>query len=275
MFEIDGSHISLLSDADLRTLVARLCEAELRRAGLSVSAVTAGGHQDASDGGIDVRVDLPDSVSICGYIPRPQTGFQVKKPDMPRHKVPPEMRPKGKPRQVIQELASLSGAYVIVSGKADATDSRLTELRAAMRDAVADVANADALELDFYDRDRLARWVREHHGLIAWVRERIADPIQGWQPYGDWSKSRAEGSAYLLDETARLHDHKARREGGLPVEQGIARIREVLSRPRGVIRLVGLSGTGKTRLVEALFDDRIGSHALDPALAHYEAARDK
>lgn len=52
MFEIDGSHIERLSDEDLRTLVARLCEAELRRADLPVSAVTAGGHQDALDDGV-------------------------------------------------------------------------------------------------------------------------------------------------------------------------------------------------------------------------------
>jgi len=34
MFDIDGSHIAELNDTDLRTLVARLCEAELRRTGL-------------------------------------------------------------------------------------------------------------------------------------------------------------------------------------------------------------------------------------------------
>jgi hypothetical protein len=35
------------------------------------------------------------------------------------------------------------------------------------------------------------------------------------------------------------------------------------------VRLVGLSGVGKTRLVEALFDVRIGKNSLDPSLAIY------
>ena len=35
------------------------------------------------------------------------------------------------------------------------------------------------------------------------------------------------------------------------------------------MRLVGLSGVGKTRFVQALFDGRIGQNALDPALAVY------
>jgi hypothetical protein len=35
MFEATGQDISLLSDEDLRALIGRLCEAELRRIGLS------------------------------------------------------------------------------------------------------------------------------------------------------------------------------------------------------------------------------------------------
>ena len=95
MFEINGAHIADLSDADLRVLVTRLCEAELRHHGLPVSAVTAGGDQNAQDGGIDVRVDLPGSVSITGFIPRPATGFQVKVPDMPASDIIRRNAPEG------------------------------------------------------------------------------------------------------------------------------------------------------------------------------------
>ena len=55
MFEISGNDIRNLGDADLRSLVARLAIAELRAKGLPLSAVTAGGDQDAADGGLDVR----------------------------------------------------------------------------------------------------------------------------------------------------------------------------------------------------------------------------
>jgi len=58
MFEIEGQHIAELNDEDLRTLIARLCEAELHCKGSPISAVTAGGDQNAPDGGLDVRVDL-------------------------------------------------------------------------------------------------------------------------------------------------------------------------------------------------------------------------
>jgi hypothetical protein len=101
----------------LRALIGRLCEAEVRRRELSTAAVTWGGNQTAKDGGLDVRVALPAGTVIDGFIPRPNTGFQVKKPDMPRGDILDEMKPqpKGEVRQVIAELARASGAYVIVS----------------------------------------------------------------------------------------------------------------------------------------------------------------
>ena len=93
MFEITPDDIARLDDKNLRAVVARLCEAELRRRGLSASCVTWGGDQNAADGGIDVRVALPPGSVIDGFVPRAATGFQVKKQDMPRAEILDEMRP--------------------------------------------------------------------------------------------------------------------------------------------------------------------------------------
>jgi hypothetical protein len=267
IFDVTGSHIILLDDADLRMLVARLCEAELLRAGLPVAAVTAGGDQNAADGGLDVRVELPPDTPISGFVPRPATGFQVKVPDMPPAKILKEMRPRGVVRPVIRELAAVSGAYIIVSANGSTADSALRRRQKAMRDAVSSLPDAVNLTLDFYDRDRLARWVRQHPGLVVWVREQIGQAISGWRPYANWSTASVGiGAEYLLDGKTRLHDW---RSGPLTVVDGIQRIRAVLAQPRGVVRLVGLSGTGKTRLVQALFDPRVGDGALDQMLAIY------
>jgi hypothetical protein len=83
MFEITGDDIATLTDEDLRTLVGRLCEAELRRQNIPSSAVTYGGNQTAKDGGLDVRIALASGTIVDGFIPKTDTGFQVKKPDMP------------------------------------------------------------------------------------------------------------------------------------------------------------------------------------------------
>jgi len=270
MLEITPDHIADLADDDLRTLVALLCEAELSRHNLPVSAVTWGGDQRAADGGLDVRVTLPAGSAITDFVPRPNTGFQVKCQDMPRGDILAEMRPSNVVRPVIHELADAAGAYVIVSSQGSTSDSALRNRRTAMAEAVSSLPNAANLVLEFYDRTRLASWVRQHPGRIPWVREKIGSPLRGWQSYGSWAY-QPEGSAaeFLLDNTPRVQTGQKNDGDGLSTLVGIARIRDVLREPGKVVRLIGLSGVGKTRLVQALFDARIGAQVLDHALALY------
>lgn len=269
MLEITGDHIALLSDEDLRSLIGLLCEADLRKLGLPASAVTWGGNQTAKDGGVDVRVALAAGTAIDGFIPRPVTGFQVKKSDMPPSAIDPEMKPKGVIRPVIAELAGESGAYIIVSASGSTADSALADRRKAMADAAVGVPDATKLGLDFYDRNRVATWVRGHAGMVLWVRAKIGKAIPGWRAYGAWSHRAAKDGQYLTDDTARIRTGSADEGDGLSAVAGIEKIRERLRAPGQVVRLVGLSGVGKTRLVEALFDPEVGANSLDPALAVY------
>jgi hypothetical protein len=270
MFDITPNDINQLNDIDLRELVGRLCEAELTSRGLSPAAVTWGGNQTAADGGLDVRVALPPDVAIEGFIPRRSTGFQVKKPDMPRAKIIAEMRPAGTIRPVIQELADEAGAYVIISSTGSTADRVLRDRQDALREALDNVTNADQLRTDFYDRTRLATWVRCHPGLITWVKIKMGRALIGWHPYGPWSGA-AEGvdAEYLLDDKLRLHLGTHRDAPEQSVAHAIDELRDELVQPGKIVRLVGLSGVGKTRLVQALFDARIGSRPLSPSLAVY------
>ena len=187
MFEVTAKDIAILNDEDLRSLVALLCEAELRKRGMQTSAVSWGGDQNAPDGGVDVRVDLPKKKKVEGFVPRVSTGFQVKKSDMARKEILKEMRPRGKIRPVIRELAKLSGAYIIVSSNGSVSDSALRNRRKAMADAIKGITDAKNIALDFYDRGRVATWLRDHPGLIPWVRQKTGSSIRGWQSYGAWA----------------------------------------------------------------------------------------
>ncbi|MGO6980566.1 hypothetical protein [Rhizobium leguminosarum] len=275
MFDVTSDEIAQLNDTDLRELVGRLCEAELSSRGLSPAAVTWGGNQTAADGGLDVRVAIRADAPIDGFIPRTSTGFQVKTPDMPRTAILGEMRPTDNIRPVIQELADEAGAYIIVSSHGSTADSALRNRRSAMRETLKGVANADKLDTDFYDRTRLATWVRLHPGLITWVKERVGRSVIGWRAYGAWSgAAESVESEYLLDDKLRLHLGTHRDAPAQPVADAIDELRDEIARAGKVIRLVGLSGVGKTRLVQALFDARIGSRPLPSSLAVYTNLND-
>lgn len=183
MLEITGDHIALVSDEDLRALVGLLCEAEVRAARISAASITWGGDQNASDGGLDVRVELPPGTALDGFISRPNTGFQVKATDMPPSEIRAEMRPKDVLRPSIIQLAEQSGAYIMVSSQGSVTDTALENRRNEMRATLAGLPNPERLKVDFYDRNRIATWVRGHSGLIHSVRHKIGHPLQGWQAY--------------------------------------------------------------------------------------------
>jgi hypothetical protein len=74
---------------------------------------------------------------------------------------------------------------------------------------------------------------------------------------------------YLLDEEARVCRPIVEPDRAYAVPTGLALIRDALATPRSVVRLTGLSGMGKTRFAQALFDPRVGTGALDASLAVY------
>jgi hypothetical protein len=263
MFAIEGKDVSALNDVDLRSLVVRLCEAELTLTGLPLSAITAGGDQNAPDGGLDVRVTLEANSQQLDFIPRSICGFQVKKPDMPASEITKEMQPDGVLRQSIRTLAECQGAYIIVSAQGSAADAAYQRRLDAMQACCADLC------VDFYDRERLARWVNQYPGVALWLRERIGTPLSGWQPYGTWAYRDAADSIFIDDERARVQDCRNNMSESMTMAQGITALRRTLAAPLGIARLVGLSGVGKTRLVQALFDHRVGDGNLNPALALY------
>ncbi len=269
MFEIIAEDIELLNDEDLRSLVGRLCESEMRRRGISPFCVMWGGNQNAKDGGLDVRVELPSHVEPEGFIPRPNTGFQVKAEDTPPSKVSPEMRPDGTLRPAIQKLADQSGAYIMVSSEGSTSDIALKGRRDAMKQAISDLPNADALHLDFYDRRRLETWLRDHTGTVLWVRERIESQFKvGQAMVHGRTDPGGPDSEYFLDNELRIRTHRQTAMPSMSAMEGIQSIRDILRNPRGIVRLVGLSGVGKTRLLQALFDDRSGeSTALTKLLS--------
>lgn len=227
MFETSGDDIRELSDADLRSLVHRLALAELRKNGQPLSCVTAGGHQDAPDGGIDVRVDCPNPLRDPDFVPRGSTGFQVKKPDMPASAIEDEMRPKGLLRKAIRDLADASGSYIIVSAQGSLTPTALAARREAMREALSDLPNAGQLHTDFYDRNRIATWANQYPGIAAWLRSKVGRPLSGWSGIGDWAgRHGASLKPYLSDDHACLIDERPTHRKHVTIPEGISRLRD-------------------------------------------------
>lgn len=88
--------------------------------------------------------------------------------------------------------------------------------------------------------------------------------MQGWQRFSDWSNTKAEIEAeYYFDDNVKVISPNHQQNNELNVVDGINEIRQKLSSTGISVRLIGLSGVGKTRFAQALFDERIGENSLD------------
>ncbi|MBR8657714.1 hypothetical protein KDH83_30830, partial [Achromobacter sp. Marseille-Q0513] len=252
-----------LDDGDLRELVARLCEAELIQQNIQSSSVTGGGAQEAADGGLDVRVKIVGDIPTPNFVPRKNTGFQVKKHTMVKSSCQREMEVDGKPKAILKELLVQKGAYIIVSGKDDCSDRMLSERLNGMKEAIASLPDKDDLHLDFYGRDRLSTWLKRHPSVALWVRSRLGKPLAGWRPFGRWAATPIDqNDEFLNDNHPCVTDANASLKDPKSAVDGIQLTRERLRKPRSTVRITGLSGVGKTRFAQALFETSVGLNAL-------------
>lgn len=273
-FEISARDIADLSDTDLRTLVARLCIARLANAAMPPSPVTWGGDQNAPDGGIDVRVQFRSGTEAhhAGFS-RSVVGIQVKATKMGISEIQKEMCPDGLLRPSIRELIQFQGMYIIATADSSA-DAEYKKRVLAMRAAAALEPKYGDAEFDYYDAQRLADWTNQHPGVVAWVRSRLGRPFQGWRPYGEWAAlSRGKVRPFLPDAKERVSDPHNPGQA-LSLLDGLQSVRRVLRAGRNVARLIGLSGVGKTRFAQALFEESAAPNALPAELALYTDTAD-
>ncbi len=257
ILNVSKSDIQLLNDEQARELIARLCQAVLRQEGLSTEAVMWSGDQRAGDGGVDVRVAIKDAVKINGYIPRINTIFQVKADKaFTNARIVEEMTPKSQLKPAISELARCTGAYIIASTKGDHSDTALNSRKDAMTACIDAAGLTGQIHVDFYDSQKIADWTAQHPAVVIWIKFELGRAIVGWKPYGPWAYREEDVQAeYLLDDKVKIIAPSS--NDPITIADAIIHLRKDLREEKTSVRIVGLSGVGKTRLVQALFDARI------------------
>lgn len=261
--DITDKDIAELNDTDLRELIGKLCEATLNKNNIDTICVTYGGNQDEPDGGVDVRVKSTNEFNDNWAVPRNNTIFQVKKPTMPNSSIKKEMQNKdGKIKESIKELVKLKGSYIIACSGDSLSDKRKNERIAYMRNLLSSIDKEQNIKIDFYDSKRIAIWVKQFPALVIWVNDKLGKRTMGWKNYYNWSNPTEDEKGFIIDEEIFLYKDNFNKENERTIIEGINEIRDLLSKKRKVVRLAGLSGVGKTRFAQSLFDKNIGKNVL-------------
>lgn len=270
VFDVQDSDIQSLCPGDLEHLVVLLCEAEVSSNGVPITAVKPGGDLSSPDDGIDVLVSINQEHFRSDFLPSPKVVFQVKRTKMPPSKIRKEMQNDGEPRRAILEQVLQGATYIIVSSQ-DNCGSKYTEQRCcAMKTSLVENCASAEAKVDFYTLSKLCQWVRRYPTVNLWVRAKIGKIYFGWLPYEKWSSQVQEvDHKYIHSESISL-DMPGHGLQKLTADKAIEKCRDLARAQERSLRISGQSGIGKTRFVEALFDSKVGSCALDHTTVAYK-----
>ena len=144
-----------------------------------------------------------------------------------------------------------------------------------MEKCLAEAGLSKLVFVDFYDSRRIADWAALNPGVRIWIESALGITKSGWKPYGPWAyRLKDQNDQYLMDGNINIFRPQSNTQ--MTVQTTIDELRELLVGGGKSIRIVGLSGVGKTRLVQALFDDRVKTTvpALLPEQALYTDSTD-
>lgn len=240
-FEVTGSDIATLDRYAITELLRYLLSAEAQVNGLPHDGIHVSSNIDAPDGGEDGRMKWYGEPERTTFLPCRLTGFQLKAGPIGPAKAAEEVRKTdGTVKDMVSSVLLEGGTYIMLCGRSytqQAIEARKAKIRQAVRDA--GIAVTDA-QIDFRDAGQIAMWVNQYPSVAARVKEYampgILTPFRSWN---HWS-GRIEHSGSPWQEDDRL-----------PAVQ--AHLRKHMAKPNAIVRTLGLSGVGKSRLVlEAL-----------------------
>ncbi len=101
-----------------------------------------------------------------------------------------------------------------------------------------------------------------------WLNAHAGSYHSGWSGYSNWTSQSKEG-AYIIDEKVKFTDTLIKSGEKSNAIDIINSVRKRLTVPGTSVRLVGLSGVGKTRFAQALFETAIGQDPLSKNSVYY------
>ena len=263
-FDVTGEHIATLTERMLPQLLRRLLHAEAQTYSLPADGIHVASSISTPDGGEDGYFKWEDNRDRTPFLPGRSNQFQLKSAQIAPSAAGADVLAKtGAVKDMVRSALEAGGCYIMLCAHKYTRKlivKREDRIREALRNAGMKI---DDSQIQFRDADQIAAWTNSHPSVAVWVKELIQPGSVG--PFHSWSHwaDRAEHYYSPWVEDERLSALRAR-------------LYEQITRPHGIVRVVGLSGVGKSRLVlEALNSNEEGGNSLRDIVAYvYESEVD-
>ena len=262
-FEVTGKHIAALSPRKFVLLMRRLLDGEALSGDLPMDGIHVAANITAADGGEDARIEWQGGPERTKFLPNRISQFQLKAGAIsPAEAGADVITPGGEVKPMVRDALEKGGCYIMACGHS--YENKLVKARAEnIRKALAKAGlSVRPEQVQFRDADQIASWVNVLPPVAAWVLEQTQPGLVG--PFKDWTHWAGRFDGLTLDS----------RSAACPRFR--EKLRSLVGKPRGVARVVGQSGVGKSRLTfkslgPADEEECLGVHLSDLVLYSLES----
>lgn len=264
--EIESKHIQNLDPFRLTRLLKQLLNLEADANGISKSAVDVSLKITVADGGEDGRIQWTGGPEEAGRVPNRFTFFQCKAREMgpadcKREILTQDLRTL---KNNVREVFDNKGTYILFCHKVYSRtlkNRRIKKIREGLKDVGRD--DWETAKIKIYDAEKIADWVNAFLPAVIYVYQcnNITVPLglKTWEMWAEYEENKYE---YIPNAT---------------LEEYIKTLREESTKEHSIIRIVGLSGLGKTRLALEAFkppenEKDVTQQSLSNQIVYFDAS---
>ena len=235
-----------LDENSLNELLDHLLRTEVDKFGLPRSSIETPFNDKIPDGGEDSRAYWSKSIQFTTFIPSNFTIFQVKAQKMPPKECKKELFDKSGKRLKTQlkKLFDNKGAYIVFCSQDRINNKlrheRINRIKEGLKEA--GYSNADSFQIDFYDAEKIANWINTYLQSIHFFLEKYegirSKIFNTWQTF--------------LEKYS--HSFKSKFVSNWKTKEVEATLDGIVEKPGNSLRITGLSGLGKTRIIKEYFE---------------------
>ena len=242
MIEITPADISRLNSEQMTDLLRRLLYLEAHEYDIPKNSIGISLKINVPDGGEDGHIEWEGYPESTGYFPTNRICFQVKaQPAFTEGDMLKEVIRNGFLKPMIEKTLETNGAYILFIS-CQLNGQQKNKLIAVIREQLCKLKKPYANEciIKVYDADNISAWTQKFLSAAIYVGHQLGKEfIPGSKVWHEWESTEKVAGTQFIDNSE--------------IRKYVTEISGLLSTPKKCIRLIGLSGLGKTRIALEAF----------------------